>query len=397
MGGGFYYYGFTAFFIPVAEEFEVGRGTLSLVFGLAGLEGAALGPLQGWVVDRYGPRRIMFAGIAVMGTGFLLLSYAQSIVMLFVYFIVFIAIGAGMGLMSPSFAAVANWFIRRRGAALGIAMSGIALGAVLVSLTNFLVETYDWRGAARIIAILVWVIGFPLASLMRHRPEQYGMLPDGAEEPKSTPEGADPALGEIDFTAREALATSAFWLIHLFFLMGIFVRTGISVHFIPAMDDKGLSATTAAALLGVFGLLSIPGRFLGGLLGDLFEKRVVTAATAGVQGVAMLLFAWADGIWQITIFLVIYAAAQGGAGPLMFAIRGEYFGRRGFATIGGLGSMLLVFGTIGGPVFAGFSYDATNSYRLVFLTFAGISFISMVPMLLAKRPVPPRPKDAVSR
>ena len=393
LGGGFYFYGFTVFFLPLAEEFDVSRGTLSLVFGLAGLEGALLGPLQGWLVDRYGPRRIMFLGISMMGAGFFLMSYAQSVQMLFVYVILLIAVGSSMGLFSPAFAAVANWFIRKRGTALGIAMSGVGLGAVLVVLTNFLIETMDWRGAARAIAVIILVVGYPLASLMRHRPEQYGMLPDGAEQGPRPTESHGPPQEEIDFTVKEALRTRAFWLISISFALRAFVIAAIGVHFIPVMDDKGLSAATAAALLGLFGVLSVPGRLGFGILGDYLDKRLVVAMTAGLLGLAMLTLIWATSLWQIFIFLVLFALSSGGS-AVTFALRGEYFGRGAFATIGGIGSTIMFLGTITGPVFAGFTFDVTESYDVAFLTFTGVSLLSFVAVLLARRPAPPRTRVA---
>ena len=284
MGGGFYFYGFTAFFLPMAEEFNVSRGTLSLVFGLAGLEGALLGPFQGWMVDRYGPRRIMLLGITMMSAGFLLMSYAHSVPMLFVYVILFIAVGASMGLFSPAFACVANWFIKKRGTALGIGMSGLGLGAVLVVLTNFLIEELDWRGAARVIAVIILVVGYPLASLMRHRPEQYGMLPDGVKEGQRPTDSSGPLQEEIDFTGQQALRTRAFWLIHISFAMRVFVLAAIGVHFLPAMDGKGYSAATSAALLGFFGVLSVPGRLGFGILADYLGQTTRSRHHGGAHG-----------------------------------------------------------------------------------------------------------------
>ncbi len=389
LGGGFQFYGFSAFFLPLADEFDVSRGTLSLVFGLSGVEGALLGPFQGWLVDRYGPRRIMLFGITQMGVGFFLLSFAQSLPMLFVAYILFIAVGSSFGLFSPAFAAVANWFVRKRGTALGIAMSGVGLGALLVSLINFLIEEMDWRGAARVIGIIVWVVGYPLVSLMRHRPEQYGMLPDGAQQAPPRQEAEEvPSVDEGDFTAKEALRTRAFWMIHISFALRVFVISGTSVHFIPAMAEKGLSAATAAALLGFFGVLSVPGRMAFGIIGDIFDKRVVIAVSAFAMGLSTLIFASASDLWQIFIFLVLLGLSSGG-GVVTFALRGDYFGRKSFATISGFGSSIMVLGTMTGPVFAGFTFDAFDSYDLAFYTFAAVAALSAVAVLMARRPTLP--------
>ena len=389
LAAGVYFFGFSAFFLPVASEFNVSRGMLSLVVSLASLEGGILGPVQGYFIDKYGPRRLMYIGVALMGLGFILLSTASSIGPFVVYFVVFIAIGAGMGMFAPSFAAVANWFVRRRGTAFGITMSGFGLGATLVAGTNFLVENLGWRGAAVTIGLLVWLVGFPLASIMRHKPEKYGLLPDGAHSPPPAVDPKHPYAGqEIDFTLREALSSASFWFLNVGFALRALVGSALGLHFIPAMVDKGYSAATGAALLGLFGVLSLPGRLGFGILGDRYDKRLVAGSLGGVMGLAMLSFAWSRSLWQVLVFLVLYALSSGGGASLMFALRGEYFGRKAFATLSGLGSTVMVAGTIAGPFIAGITFDHTGSYNVAFYIFAIFSVGSMIALLLAKRPVP---------
>ena len=387
LAGGVYFFGFTAFFLPLKEDLGVSRGTLSSIVAVASLEGGVLGPLQGYMIDRFGPRRIMYFGVTAMGLGFILISTAQSIVPFAIYFILFIAVGAGMGMFSPAFAAVGNWFVKRRGTAFGITMSGFGLGAVLVIFTNFLVESLGWRGAAVTIGLVIWGVGFPLATLIRHRPEQYGMLPDGAQQPEpsqDTPTRQE--TDDADFTAKEALKTPAFWWLHLSFAGRTFIAAAVALHFIPAMESKDFSSGTAAALLSLFGIIGIPARLGVGVLGDFVDKRLVGGVMAGLMALSMLIFVWADALWQVILFIAIYAVSSGGGGSLMFAIRGDYFGRKAFATITGFGSSIMMIGSVLGPTFMGFSFDATDSYDLAFYVFSAVGAASAIAMLLAKRP-----------
>ena len=384
IASGSYFAGFSAFFLALIEEFDVSRGALSSVVSIAQLQTALTLPFQGYVTDRFGPRRVMYVGVAMMGLGFVLISTAQSFILFAVYLIVFIPVGAHLGLIFPAVTAIANWFVKRRGVAFGIAMSGVGLGSALVVGTNFLVESLGWRGAAVTLGFIVWGVGFPLASLVRTRPEQYGMLPDGARrsDEASGPDVATPL--ETDFTAREALRTSAFWWINLSFSCRAFVHVALAVHFIPAMQEKGFSSGTAAAMLGLLGILNIASLLGSGLLADAVSKKLVGMGQAALIIVAMLVFIWATSLWQVAMFVVLYAVTTGAGGGLRHAMLSEHFGRKHFVTINGFGLTIPVIGSALGPAFAGFSFDATDSYDLAFYGLALGALVAAIAMLMTK-------------
>ena len=386
IASGTYSAGFSAFFLSLIEEFDVSRGALSTVISIAHLLTGVVAPFQGYLTDRFGPRRVMYVGISMMGLGFILISTAQSFILFAVYLVVFIPMGAQMGCLFPALTAIANWFVKRRGIAFGIAMSGMGLGSALVVGTNYLIESLGWRGAAVTLGFIVWGVGLPLASLVRHRPEQYGMLPDGAKQPDeaSGPDVVATSL-ETGFTVREALQTSAFWWMNLSFSLRSFVNVALIVHFIPAMQDKGFSSSTAAAMLGLLGLLNIASRIGNGLLADTVNTRLVGICQAALMIVAMLVFIWATSLWQIALFVALYAVTIGGGGSLQFAMLSEHFGRKHFATINGFGLTIAVIGSALGPAFAGFSFDATDSYDLAFYGLALVSLFAAIAMLLTKR------------
>ena len=386
IASGSYFAGFSAFFLALIEEFDVSRGALSSVVSIGQLLTALTLPVQGYLMDRFGPRRVMYVGIAMTGLGFILISTAQSFILFAVYVVVFIPVGAHLGLILPALTAIANWFIKRRGIAFGIAMCGFGLGSALVIGTNFLVESLGWRGAAVTLGFIVWGVGFPLASLVRYRPEQYGMLPDGAKrrDEASSPDVVATPL-ETDFTVREALRASAFWWMHLAFFCRSFIHVALAVHFIPAMQEKGFSSGTAAAMFGLLGILTIASLLGSGLLVDAVSKKLVGIYQAAIIIVAMLVFIWATSLWQIVMFVVLYAVTTGGGGSLRNAMLSEHFGRKHFATINGFGLTIVVIGGALGPAFAGFSFDATDSYEVAFYGFALAALVTAIAMLLTKR------------
>ena len=384
---GVYNFGFSAFVLPITTDFGISRGALSLMVAVGGLlQGGPVSPIVGMLVDRHGARVMTFLGMTLLGLGFLLLSTAHGVAQLYVYYLLFMALGIGLGSIMPAYAAAARWFVRRRGTVFGIINAGFGLGAVVVLGIGLMIDHVGWRRAAVVIAVCVFTIGWSSAFVMRRSPQEFGLLPDGDRSPgaaKATPGGV---AREVDFTARETLSTRAFWLMHVSFICRQVVWSGVTLHFVPAMVDKGLSEVTGAALIGAFGIMSVPSRLIFGTLGDRFQKRRLLSALAGLTAVSLLTFVWAAGLWQVVLFVLLYAIAQGGTAPLMLAITGEYFGGRSFGTIMGLSSMVMVVGTLGGPIIAGFLHDLTGDYDLTFYIFAAFSALGTVVIWFVTRP-----------
>ncbi len=210
VNSGLFFTGFGAFFLPILNEFGTSRAALSGAVSLSRVQTGILGPFEGWLVDRFGPRRVMYVGVTIMGTGYLLLALVGNLTLFYLVFVFGLAAGASLGFGPPPSAAVANWFRRKRGLAFGIYAAGTGVGALMVPGVAFLIAFFGWRGAAAALAFVVFALGYPLASMMRHRPEQYGMVPDG-EPATSTPAQATTRAGsEINMTLRQAVRTTAF-------------------------------------------------------------------------------------------------------------------------------------------------------------------------------------------
>ena len=391
MLSGFYFQGFSAFFLPLIDDFGTSRGVLSLSLSLGGVAGTLSGPLQGIIIDRMGPRVTMLVAVAMAGTGLILVGTAHSLPILFLYLVLLVALGANATVF-PAASAVSHWFIRRRSLALGLAMAGLGLGGVVVTLTNFLIENLGWRHASMVMGGILLVVGLPLSSLMRRAPEPYGLQPDGDTSTAASRAGKRSAAeDEINFTVKEALATRAFWCVAVSQMFRMFVAVAVGAHFIPAMVDKGLTSAQGAAIFGLFGIITLPSRLLFGHFGDRWQKRFLAAGMHAAMGLSFIIYNLAGGTPLLVVFAVLYGIAWGGGGgTIELSMRAEYFGRRNFAKIQGLGQLLSAVSVMGGLSFAGFSYDKTGSYALAFFTFTGVIVLAMLAMLAAKRPYPNR-------
>ena len=188
IASGINFHGFGNFIIPLSEEFGWSYATISIVFSLARLESGMIGPVEGWAVDRLGPRRLMLIGLPLMGIGYIAMSQINSLAAFLFVYIFLIALGNSLGMSTPITAAAANWFNKKRGLAFGIMWSGVGLGGLFVPAVGWIVSEYGWRDAAMIVGIVIIIVGIPIASVMRHRPEQYGYYPDG-QPPEDAPVG----------------------------------------------------------------------------------------------------------------------------------------------------------------------------------------------------------------
>ena len=382
---GFIFLGFTAFLVPFTESFDVGRGEISLVFGFSSVAGVAASPLVG----RFGARRVTMAGVISMCAGLCLMSLAQNLLHYGLIHLTLVTMGGFVVLFYGSSTVVNNWFDKRRGLAFGVFFTGISLGAALVFVVNFLVETMGWRDATLVIGIFGLVVGLPLASILRDRPEDFGMLPDdappdsGPARPTTTARG----FAEQGLTLRQALRTSAFWTLSVGFASRNFVIAGMAAHFIPAVVDKGFSTTTGAQMLLVFAGAAFVNRLLTSFISDYVPKAKMTGLMVAIGAGSFLIMMWADTIWGIVLFVVVYSLAWAGSGGgMVSAIRGEFFGRANYAVISGAGNLVQAGGEVLGPAIAGILYDRTGSYTDSYFVFIGMLSLSTVALLLTRAP-----------
>ncbi|MBG94728.1 MAG: hypothetical protein CL793_05660 [Chloroflexi bacterium] len=395
VGAGCYWLGFGVFFLPLATEFATSRTRLSFAVSIAQMEGGLLGPIDGYLVDRFGPRKMMFIGVGMMGLGFIWMSQVQSLFMFYVVYLAFISFGMSLGIRVPALVAPTNWFVKKRGIALGFATSGVGLGGILVPIIGWLVVTVEWRVTAALVGVLILFVCLPLAGVMRHRPEHYGMVPDGnidLEEAhndggsESIPD-SEMVLDEVEFSMREALMTPVFWFLSIVFGLRQLIIGAVGLHQVPFVVDIGISSQIAATVLGMTAITSIIGRLGFGWMGDRIPTRYVMALSIACAALGVLILAYSTEWWHLMFFVLTYGIGWGGGATTMSVVRADYFGRRAFGTISGLMDAVQMFGLVLGPVFAGWVYDTYESYYFAFMIFAASGLIAAIMMVFVRPPI----------
>jgi MFS family permease len=370
------------------KEFGWSKTTIALAFSLLRTETGLLGPLQGWLLQRLSPKIVTRAGMILLGAGFILLSQAPSTAWFFASFVL-MAIGASLTGLLSLMTVLVNWFERRRATALAIMQFGMTVGGLMVPVVAWALVNYGWRTTALLSGILFLALGVPLTELMRRRPEDHGLKPDGVEPvPRADGTGNVMASVAAELDTRGALKTQAFWFLAFGHSLGVAVVSAVIVHLVIYLNEEiGLSIQAAASLFALMTACMILGQFLGGFIGDRTSKQ--NLAFAGMLGHSAALFTLAlvPTVPGAVAFAVLQGMSWGLRGPLMGALRADFFGRRSFATIMGFSSMIVMFGAMGGPVLAGVLADLVGNYRSAFLVLASLAGGGSLFFLLARRPV----------
>ncbi|MBI4188227.1 MAG: MFS transporter [Chloroflexi bacterium] len=387
--GGVVFYGFTAIFEPISKELGWSYTQISTAASLRGLEMSILAPLAGIAIDRWGPKRIVFGGVVSTIMGLLLLSQVHSIAIFYAAFI-FLAIGMSGTSMNVLMAATAYWFRKRVGIASGIALCGYGFSGLLVMVMVKLIDAYGWRQALVILAIGMLVLVLPLSFVFRHKPEQYGYLPDG-ETAKPTTSGNEhelPSSAEIEVKVGQALRSKAFWFISVAYISHALLVNAVITHVMPYLSSVSVSRETAALVATGIPLLSVIGRLGFGWLGDKWNRKSVTAVGFVMLSLGMISFAFTSSSngWPLAIFLALFGVGFGGLNTVRPILVREYFGRAYFGTIFGLVVGVNFIGNVVGPVLGGWAYDRWGTYQGIWLIMAVLPLLALA-LILTISPV----------
>lgn len=381
--------GFTVFFIPILTYYGVSRTLLSGAFSLRQIESGFLSPVVGYLVDVIGPRKVIFVGVLIAGSGMVLISYSPNIWLFYVSFIIMSA-GVGGASHGVSWAVmVSRWFKRKRGRATSLAFMGGAVGGPGVILVSLLAEAVHWRMAVRILGIGLWIVGIPLSMVARSRPQDYGYLPDGdsAEAEEGIPPvdhnghaSAGAAVPTSDVTLKEAIRGAPFWA-----LVGILGAQqismgGLQTHQIAYFQDLGFSTTQAALTVAIAFSVSGIGRIVSGVLLDRMDWRKVLAGIMVGQIVALAMLANVTAYWHAVSFAVVLGLAHGMSVPSRIIIAGTVFGTRNLGAIwGGIDGAVVAAGVVG-PVYLGWTFDTFGTYVPAFYILMG-GLVTAIPAI----------------
>ena len=395
--------GYVIFLLPVTEGLGVSRAAISLVFSMSRSEGGPIGPVAGWLIDRFGPRPVMFVGTLLSGTGFLLLSQTDNIWTFGLVYLGMITFGSDLAFSNSLFALINNWFHRRRAVAMSSYHAISSLGpSLLVPILALLIATQGWRTGAMVAGFTILAVALPLTLLVRSTPESAGLLPDGgvAQPPakRQNQDSEQEALARevkpTDFAMAEALHTSSYWLLLMGTVLRVTAKAGVMLHIIPIMVWKGTDQQTAAFIFGLYLFLTVPLSLFFGWLADTLPKNWVlfTAAVSGTTAF-FLLASPLRSLWILYLFVLLLAIAETN-GSNNWATIGDYFGRKAYGRLRGIIQLASSPWVFLAPVFAGWWYDRVESYTLplwVFTIFFGLGALSFA--LMRKPKLVQRPEE----
>jgi MFS family permease len=382
--GGVIHFGFTAVFEPIEDEFHWSYAQISLASSLRGLEMGLLAPIVGFLVDRWGPRRLIFAGSILVCLGLLLLSSVHSLAMFYAAFAL-IAVGMSLCAGTVIMTAVANWFRRKAGIATGIVASGFGLGGLLVPVVTVLIDVLEWRKAMLAAGLGMLVIVLPLSFLMRDKPEHYGYQPDGDESSDiDTTVVQELATGaEVNISAIQALKNRAFWHLAIASFSHAFVIGSVVTHLMPYLGSVGIARTTASLVASILPVASIVGRLSSGWLGDRFGRKQVFTVSFCLMTAGVFLFGYvtAGTMWLLVPFIMALSLGWGGSVTTRITMLREYFGRGSFGTIFGFTSGIMMLGHVTGAPLAGWIFDIFGSYKGAWLGFGALTLAGAILVL----------------
>ena len=374
-------YSFTAFFEPIADEFGWSYTQVSLASSVRGLEMGLFAPLIGALVDRFGSRQILFLGAILLGLGLLWLSRVQS---LGAFYASFILIASGLSTCSNTamIAAVAKWFRRKIGLAIGAMICGYGFSGFMVPVVVRLIDVYGWRLALVILGFGMFVLVLPLTLLVKREPEMYGQLPDGDSDSITEEKKSISHVNVVDrsISSREALGSHTFWYIAISFSLQHMVASAVITHVMPYLSSIDISRAVSGLIATGIPLMSIFGRLGFGWLGDKMSKKRLTAIGFGMLSTGLLLFgilAWGQ-FWLLVPFLILFGIGFGGTNTMRAILPREYFGAKNFGTILGFLMGVGTLGSIIGAPLAGFVFDRLGSYQPIWFTYAILAIVSLI-------------------
>lgn len=384
------------FLKPLTAELGVSRGVFSLLRSGEGLIAAALAPLIGTLVDRYGGRWLMVGGAAVAGSGLFLLGYVESFTQFTIIRFALVTLGdVMMGYMVVN-VVIAQWFVRLRGRAFAFTSMGVGFAKVCMPiLAAWLLLSLGWRQTWMVFGVLcAALLLLPALLLIKRRPEDLGLFPDGAHRPPATPgtgrarsQAGAAADGdpEMAWTREEAVRTSAFWLLVITFGISSVGVTGLNLHVYPYVTDIGHSPVVAATVMSVIASMQLASPLAWGLLAERIDPRIAAMMRFIVQGVGLGLAISTSNLACLYAGFFLYGIGLGGNMVLPDLLWASYFGRRSLGKIRGMGLLISQVLAALGPPFFGFLFDITGGYGLSFTIF-GAALATSAALSLALRP-----------
>jgi len=392
----FGFYTFGLFIGPIGQELGWSTVSITLALTIRSLTAGLLGPLIGYIADkRHGAKILMSVGVLAAATATILVSRMQSLWHFYLFYGIIGALGmVGFGGL-VTHTIIAKWFIRMRGRAMAIASMGVSIsGLFFIPINQYFITHYNWRTALVVCGLIILSVAFlPVVIFMKRRPEDMGLKPDGdANVPgkdSGTLKEADNLLGgEYSWSLREALKTKTVYLLLAAFNVTGLSLNGVTIHFYPFIEEKGISPELGALAMTIFAFCCALVKIPWGFLAEKIPARfcIIAVYIGCAAGLAVLLTS--KNVIFVFLYAIVYGIALGGLMVLREVLFADYYGREFLGAIRGVIMPLNLIAMAGGPFFAAWIHDLSGGYKVPYLIFFSTFVIGTFFMFLAKPPAP---------
>jgi MFS family permease len=395
VASGIFFRGFTVFVPAIRDALGISQAQTNAIFSIARAQGGLEGPFAGWLIDKFGNRKLLVPAILLSVAGYLILSFFVSSLLSFaLVYLLMVSLGSSIAFQHAMFAGINQWFRRRRSLAISIlAAMGSLGGLALVPSMNLLITHQGWQWGMLVSGLLYLLVLLPLTIPFRNRPEDLGLLPDGDIAPPVTSvssRGTRRRPEELrDYTVREALRTRSYWLLMVGSGLRQMATLGILVSIVPILESKGVSRQYAANLTGIMFGINFVSRLLVGYLGDRWPKSLILGVNLTLESLGFLCLFFGDwsGLGIALILMFVFFEGMGdGAGIIVWAALGEYYGRDRFATLRGYITFAFSWALIASPVYAGWVFDHFGNFDWALIPGAVCTAVASVCFFIMKKP-----------
>ena len=380
-------------FRAIEDEFGWSRAVVTGVASFGRFGGALLGPVEGWMTDKFGTGKMVLLGFTLGGFGLIFYSQLQGPIQYYVaYFI--ISMGFSIGGFVPSMAAVNAWMPHRRATAMSIVIGGSSLGGLLVPAIVWGISNHGWRETTLVIGLVSLACGPPLAYISGKRAPTYEEIDTEIVNSSASIDQEKPSsIAQHDFTAKEALRTRGFWGLAITHMLTNLSVGTISAHVYFQLTDKSsvnLSDAAAATVIPIMAVTSFTFQMLGGFTGDRVNKRFLLPPLLITQAASLVILAQATNYVGALVFAVLWGLGFGGRTPMLHALRGEFFGRKHFGVILGMSAFPMAVGMMITPVIVGWVFDRTGTYANSLYALAIACLVGTITILMTSKPDKPK-------
>lgn len=407
-------YGATGLWVNSLEsQFGWSRTQLSIAFSLGQLEASIAGPVVGYLIDRFGGKKVCILGTCIIALGFIILSQTVPVTnsreswadpAIFYLAYTTIILGGSFAGWIPMTVIINNWFNKRRSLAMGLGSVGFSIGTfslvpVLALMINS--DTVGWSNTSLVIALTMPLIIFMVVKVIKNSPEEVGLLPDGIVETSSqfqsqTLDKPSPK-NSLDFSISEALREKVFWIIAFGHGSSAMMTAAMMVHLILAFMNQGLSIQASATMWGFAMAIAGASQLLGGLIGDRFHKPISICIFGCLQSIGVAFAVLVSTVPMAIVFGLIYGVGFGTRAPITTAMRGDYFGRKAFGKIMGISTLPMMVMSLITPIIAASLYDHSGNYFIAFPLIGAMGFCGSFLFLFCKKPLHPSEKHTLRK